>query len=75
MFNFKTGVYSEVSSLWATVEEWRTEGPRGAAVDEDMAVATADAAGVFVVIAFAAAFIEATVLVARRLIDEDSMVI
>ena len=40
-----------------------------------MAVATADAAGVFVVIAFAAAFIVATVLAARRLIDEDSMVV
>ena len=57
------------------VEEYRTKGPRGAAVDEDMAVSTADAAGVFVVIAFAAVFIVATVLVARRLSVEDSMIV
>ena len=40
-----------------------------------MAVSTADAAGVFVVIAFAAVFIVATVLVARRLSVEDSMIV
>ena len=71
MFNFKTGVYSSVSSFCGAVEECRTEFPIDDE-DEDIAVEEAAAAGVFVV-AIAALCIVATALAARRQIIEDNI--
>lgn len=70
MFNFKTGVYSSVSSLCGAVEECRTEFP----VDDDEEdIAVEEAAARVFVLAIAALFIVATALAARRQIIEDNI--